>query len=508
MRIRDDGLVMIFFFIGLLVALLLLNAFFTLAEFAAVRVRGTQITAMQERRPREAKLLRHIHEHLDEYLSVCQLGITFASIGLGFAGELAIVKLLAPFLGKSVTAHAIATTISYILVSFLHILLSEQLPKCIAIRFTEKSALLTALPLVWSRRILFIPHAILNGSAQFLLRRLGLSAVSREMAPSEAEVRIILEKFQQEGVMSFRRLLLMENVFDFGTVRVRDEMRNMDQVVALHADRPWEENRGKILTTAFSRYPLFEGAPPRALGIVHLKDLFYQDTPWPDPVDLKAIARKTYLASPDMPLEQLLTELRRRRIHMALVQDTQGALRGLITMEDILEQLVGAIEDEFERDAPLRLGDVLREDRVLLDLQAGDAFAAIAEIIQRTPTDDLPINKAALIAAVSARERSLSTYLGEDLAVPHARLDNLKNAALFFARAPKGVVFDPAKPEDKAHVLFLLLTPTATPRLQTKLLARIANLRESTYVWDRLLSATIPAAALDAIRSGDELITQ
>jgi mannitol/fructose-specific phosphotransferase system IIA component (Ntr-type) len=154
------------------------------------------------------------------------------------------------------------------------------------------------------------------------------------------------------------------------------------------------------------------------------------------------------------------------------------------------------------------LGDVLREDRVLLDLQAGDIFTAIAETIRRTPADDLPTNKAAIIEAVSARERSLSTYLGEDLAVPHARLDNLKNAVLFFARVPSGVVFDPAKPDEKAHVLFLLLTPTASPRLQTKLLARIANLRESDYVWDRLLSAPTPAAALDAIRSGDELITQ
>lgn len=499
---------MTFFFIGLLVVLLVLNAFFVLAEFAAVRMRGTQITAMQERRPREAKLLRHIHEKLDEYLSVCQLGITFASIGLGFVGEPAIARLLAPLLGHVAAAHAIAITISYLLVSFLHILLSEQLPKCIAIRFSEKSALLTALPLIWSRRILYLPHTILNGSAQLLLRMLGLSAVSREMAPSEAEVRIILDKFQQEGVMSFRRLLLMENVFDFGTVRVRDEMRNLEQVVALYADQPWEENRSKILTTTFSRYPLLEGTPPRAIGVVHLKDLLYKDTPWPDAVDLKAIARKTYLAPPDMPLEQLLTELRRRRIHMALVQDPQGALRGLITMEDILEQLVGAIEDEFERDAPLRLGDVLREDRVLLDLQAGEVFAAIAEIIQRTPTDDLPNDKAAIITAVAARERSLSTFLGEDLAVPHARLDNLKNAVLFFARTSGGVIFDPAKPDEKAHVLFLLLTPADSPRLQTKLLARIANLRESGYVWDRLLSAPTPAAALDAIRSGDELITQ
>ena len=192
---------------------------------------------------------------------------------------------------------------------------------------------------------------------------------------------------------------------------------------------------------------------------------------------------------------------------MALVQDAKGQLCGLITMEDILEQLVGSIEDEFEKEAPLRLGDVLKESRILLDLQATSPTDAIAEIIRRCGAEEAFMPPPAVIEAVQAREKSLSTYLGEGLAVPHARLDSIKTPVLYFARSAEGVVFDPKLPNEKALGLFLLLTPGSVPRMQIRLLARIAALRESSYVWDRLLDAQSPAEALEAIRSGDELMT-
>lgn len=490
-----------------LILLLLLNAFFVLAEFASVRVRGTQISEIEDQKRHGAPALRLVHEKLDEYLAVCQLGITFASIGLGFVGEPAIAQLLMPLLGHVNAAHAVAITISYILVSFLHILLSELLPKSIAIRFAERSALFTAQPMVWFRRILYLPLVLLNGSANLILKILGLYALPKESAPSEAEVRLILEKSQQEGMMPFRRLLLMENVFDFGDLRVRDEMRPIEQATVLYADHPWEENRDKIESTLHTRFPLIEGNPPRPLGIIHIKDLARSSTPWPDRTDFKAIAHKTYITTPDMALEQLLTELRRRRVHMALVQDAKAQLCGLITMEDILEQLVGSIEDEFEKEAPLRLGDVLKENRIVLDLQATTALDAIGELIRRCGTEEVSMPPETVIAAVLTREKSLSTYLGEGLAVPHARLDLIKMPVLYFARSSKGVTFDLKLPDEKAFGLFLLLTPGTIPRMQVRLLARIAALRESSYVWDRLLRAKSPAEALEAIRSGDELMT-
>lgn len=495
---------MTFLMLGLLVFLLLLNGLFVLAEFATVKVRSSQIEVLKQKHPREAGLLQHIHDHMDEYLSVCQLGITFASIGLGFVGEPAIAKLLLPVLGHSTAAHAAAITISYILVSYLHILVGELVPKSVAIRHAMGSARATARPLRFFHALLYLPLVVMNGSANFVLRLLGMRGPAPESAPSEAEVRVILEQSQEQGLMPFRRLLLMENVFDFGDVKVKDEMRPLNQATALFVDAPWPENRDKILSTTFSRYPLLEGQPPRPVGVVHLKDLLYKDTPWPDPVDLRAIARKTYLTGPEVALEDLLTELRKRRVHMALVQDAQGQLLGLITLEDILEQLVGAIEDEFERDTSLRLSDCVRDSHIHLDLAATDAPRAIAEIIERSPLDDLPLSKPALIDLILARERSLSTYLGQGLAVPHARLEGLKQPLVLFARSTHGVYFGP-KVEDRANLLFVLLTPANTPRAQVRLLSRIASLRESDYVWERLQSAEVAAEVVDAMRSGEEM---
>jgi CBS domain containing-hemolysin-like protein/mannitol/fructose-specific phosphotransferase system IIA component (Ntr-type) len=486
--------------------LLLLNSFFVLAEFATVKMRSTQIDLLAARRHPAARILRHVNQRIEEYLSVCQLGITLASIGLGAVGEPALARVIKPLVGSSTMAHTAAIGISYLLVSILHIILGEQVPKVAAVRDPEHASILTAAPIRFFYSLFYLPLKALNGAANAVLYLLRLPHTSGETAPSEAELRLILDSSQRQGMMPFRRLLLMENVFDFGSLRVSDEMRAFEQVTALYTDRPWEENRNKILSTTFSRYPLLAGTPPQAVGIVHLKDLLYRGTPWPEPVDLRAIARKCYLTTRDTLLEQLLTDLRRRRQHLALVQDEKGVLCGLITMEDILEQLVGAIEDEFEKEAPLRLGDVLTEGRILIDLDTAAAMDAIPEILTKAATDEIPVPKQAMIEAVLARERSLCTYLGEGLAVPHARIEGLKAPFVFFARSRRGVIFE-YKAEQKAHMLFLLLTPLGTPRAQTRLLSRIAALRERSYVWDRLDTASSRAEILEAIRSGDELTT-
>jgi len=401
----------------------------------------------------------------------------------------------------------VAITISYIVISFLHILIGELVPKSLALRITERAALFTTPGMRLFRVLLYVPLHLLNGSALLLLRLFRLPASAEDAAHSEAEIRLILDQSQQEGMMPFRRLLLLENVFDFGGAQVKDEMQPLSKATALWLDRPWSENRDQILKSRFSRFPLFEGDPPRCVGIVHLKDLLAEKVPWPDEVDLKAIVRKTHFTMPDTLLEQLLTDLRRRRVHMALVKDGEGRLVGLITMEDILEQLVGAIEDEFEREAPLRLGDVLSPQRIHMGLKATHDMEAIAEIVRRTPPSELPAPAPAIIEAVQARERSLSTFLGHALAVPHARLAGLQTAVVFAARCPAGVRFG-GEASQRAEFMFLLLTPNHIPRMQIKLLARIAALRESTYVWERILSADTPADLLEAIRSSDEMLTE
>jgi CBS domain containing-hemolysin-like protein/mannitol/fructose-specific phosphotransferase system IIA component len=492
-------------FILIAVFLLLLNAFFVLAEFASVKVRSTQIEVLEEQFPRQGKILRHVHEHLDEYLSVCQLGITFTSIGLGFVGEPALADLIDAVLGHEVVSHAVSLTISYIVISFLHILLGELVPKSIAIRLPERSALLTAEPLRLLRLLFYPALFLMNTSANAILRLFRLPPLSRDTAPSEAEVRIILERSQQEGLMSFRRLLLMENVFDFDEVSVRDIMQPLDKVAALRADRPWTEN-GEILGKyRFSRYPILEGDPPKVIGVAHVKDLLYRDLDWKQPIDLRAIARPVITTNPERSLEILFSDMRRRRQQIAMVANAQGQLLGMVTMEDILEQLVGAIEDEFEQAPSARLTDAVTESRIVVDLKAQKPTDAIREIVGQAKTDDLPVPKDKLIDALIQRELSLSTYLGHGIAVPHARLEGIQTPCMLFGRSFKGVKYG-EKANELAHVFFVLLTPTSQPRAQVRLLARIAELRESSYVWDRLMEAKNQAEVLDAIRSADEVV--
>jgi CBS domain containing-hemolysin-like protein len=228
------------------IVLIFLNAFFVLAEFAAVKMRPTQVEALAEAGNGRARIVERIQAHLDEFLSVCQVGITLASIGLGFVGEPAFAKLILPAVqwvgitgvATRITAHSVAIAIAYLLVSFLHIVLGELVPKSVAIRSTEKSALLTAWPMVIFRYIFIAPIWLLNATVNGILRVFRLPPVTGHGAHSEEEIRIILDQSQSSGMLSFRRLLHMENVLDMGTLTVRNAMRARRLVRSQHDRAP------------------------------------------------------------------------------------------------------------------------------------------------------------------------------------------------------------------------------------------------------------------------------
>jgi CBS domain containing-hemolysin-like protein len=487
--------------IYLLIAVLLLalNAFFVLAEFAAVKIRPSRIeTLIGEGHPR-GKLLQHIHQHLDEYLSVCQVGITFASIGLGFVGEESVAGLLIAVTGwSSVTAHTVATAAAYVLVSFLHILLGELVPKSLAIRRGESSALRTAVPLKIFHAIFFVPLVILNGSANFILKLVGI-APAKEDDHSEEELRIILAKSQHAGLMSFRRLLLLENIFDLAEVKVRDAMRHRDAVKTLRVDAPWEENLKIVRESKLSRFPLVDGMGVPA-GVIHVKDLFYAGG---DAPDLRKLARPFVSAFEDAPLEALLGELQQSRVHLAVVKNAEGKWTGVISLEDIVEEITGTIEDEFETEPRIHLSDALTPARVVLDVEADSLEEAIGQTFGRIDNADLPRPKEKIVPAVLDRERAMSTYLGNGLAVPHARLEGLDKPAIVFARSTTGIRVKGR--EDKAHLLFILLTPAGQPRIQVRLLARVAAIVSSEYVGERLRQADSRGAVVEVVRAAEQV---
>lgn len=500
-------------FVYLLAAILLvlLNGFFVLAEFAAVKMRPSRVRELQNDGVRGAAAARHVQDHLDEYLSVCQVGITFTSIGLGFVAEPAIVRLIEPVIVFSgffsenarftfLTSHAIAFAISYLLVSYAHILLGELVPKSMAIRRTDRSALLTARPLRVFRTLFVAPLWVLNGSANFLLGLMGLGKSKAHDSHSEDELRILLNQSQSSGLMSFRRLLFLENVFDLGELLVRDAMRPRSQVRCMSTASSWEENLQIARRYRFSRYPLFDGDEAIPGGIIHLKDLFLAGGP---DSGLKAILRPVITVDETSLLEAVLAEMQRRRIHVALVKDARGNWTGFLTLEDVIEEIVGTIRDEFEDEEPVHLADALLEDRVHLNIEAESTIEAVRKALSQMKPESLPIPREDVIRAVEERERLIETYLGRHLGMPHARLHGLQKAIVLVIRSEVGIPYRGTT--ERAHLLFVLLTPTGQPRVHQRLQAVIATLLdESEFIPERLRTASSASEVLEILRTGEQ----
>lgn len=495
-------------YLVLAAVLLLLNAFFVLAEFAAVKMRPSRVEALIAQGNRRAGRVKRVQAKLDDFLSVCQVGITFSSIGLGFVAKEGVVHLLEPLIAGTglfpdestvtwLTVHGVAFGIAYLIVSFLHILVGELVPKSIAIRVTEPAALWTAGPLIFFRWLFFLPLWGLTLSANACLALIGLGNTSHHDTHSEDELRIILARSHSAGVMSFRRLLFLENVFDLGELKVKDAMRPRGLVKVLHSSKPWSENLASIREARFTRYPLVD-ASGRALGIVHIKDLVMAAQ---DP-DLTKIARGFVGATEEASLEQLLTEMQRRRTHVALVTNRAGEWTGFITMEDIIEEIIGTIEDEFGADHGVSLADAMNVRLMSLDIEAESIVDAIGVILKAIPDDALPLDDAVIIKSLVEREAMVSTYLGNGVAMPHARLQGLMKPVVLFARSGEGVPVEGR--EDKAHLFFILLTPAGQPRIHQRLQARIAGILDSDFVDLRLREVATPAEILDAVRTGEQ----
>ncbi|MBI3856272.1 MAG: DUF21 domain-containing protein [Planctomycetes bacterium] len=483
--------------------LLLLNAFFVLAEFAIIKLRPSRVEQLVGEGNLRAKVVQHLQSRLDEYLSVCQVGITVASVGLGMVNEPGIAHLFVYLTGASAGwAHTVASFAALFLASALHVVVGEQVPKMFALRRTEGAALFIAHPMRFWRYVFLVPLVLLSGSTKAILRLIGIRDPVKETEHSEDELRIILAQLQSTGMMSFRRLLFLENIFDLGDVKVRDAMRGRDGVKALRAGAPWEENFKVIRDSRLSRYPLL-GDAVMPLGIIHVKDLLFEGPEKMAVADLKKLARPYLTVHEDVPLEGLLGDFQRQRGHLAIVKNTEGKWTGIISLEDIIEEVVGNIEDEFESEPRIFMADALTPGRVVLGVDGSSLEEAIGQVFGRVASSELPLPVERIVKAVLERERAMSTYLGNGLAIPHARLEGLDKPALLFARSDAGI---PIKGrEDKAHFLFVLLTASGSPRVQVRLLARICGLIDSEYVVERLRRAETHAAVVEAIRAAEPM---
>lgn len=482
-----------------LLALIALNAFFVLAEFAIVRVRPSRVTELVSRRARGATTLLLIQRNLDEHLGVCQVGITLASVALG-VGSQRIAEIVSGR-GAHFGWYVAAIAISYFVVTGSHVVLGEMIPKAIAIRMADNIALRCAVPLRAFRTLFYPLLWLFVALANVVSRIAHLPRTTDDERHSEQELRIILEHFQERGHISFRRLLFMENVFDFGMLHVRDAMRKRAEVHLLHADAPWSENLELIQHGRFTRYPLIHKGADRPTGFVHLKDMVMRESNH-DP-DLAALARPLLTATEDESLESVLGEMQQQRVHAALVFDEHDQWTGFITLDDIVEEIIGTIRDEFEDDAPARLADALTADRVQLDVEAESLTEAVALALSRIPAERLPFPAEWITLAVEERERTAGTYMGNGIAIPHARLAELEAPFAMILRSVHGIPC--AGTTERAHLLFALLTPMHQPRVHQALLQIIAMLlHQSTYVNERLRSATRPEDVLEVVRAVEQ----
>lgn len=347
--------------IALTTLLVLLNGFFVAAEFALVKVRRGRLEQLVEERRVGAATSLWLAKRLHRALSACQLGITMASLGLGWAGEPAVARLLEPLLaGAGFTSpaviHVSAFVIGFSIITAAHLVIGEQAPKIFAIRRPEGLMLWCAGPL-WIFYVLFYPPLMaLSATTAMLLRLVGVDAAAEHDLPhSEEEIRSLVSQAHAHGEVSRSEQRLIDAVFEFDEVVTRQIMVPRLDAVYFDATKPLSAALAKARETMHTRYPLCDGSVDNVLGVVHLKDLVGID---PDAsLDLRTVMRPPRFVPETLPISRLLAHFQAAKQHLAFVVDEYGAISGIVTLENVLERIVGSVEDEFDAERPAIMPD-------------------------------------------------------------------------------------------------------------------------------------------------------
>lgn len=334
-----------------------LNGFFVAAEFAIVKVRSSQIEVKVKEGIGVAVLAKNIVSHLDGYLAATQLGITLASLGLGWIGEPVVSKIIINIMdaaGVAITAelaHKIALPVAFVIITILHIVFGELAPKSMAIQRPEKVTLFIAYPLQFFFFV-FRPFIwILNGIANLLLKSIGISAVHGSEIHSSEELKYLVKQGQQSGKIDEDEYKIIRNAFEFSEQTVRQIMVPRIQVFAIDVNNFGKKALEKIVEENYSRIPVYDGNIDNILGVVYLKDVLIAALKTEKP-DIRDLIRTMIIVPDSKNIGKLLNEFQLRHQQMALVVNEYGGTEGIITMEDILEELVGEIQDEFDNEIP------------------------------------------------------------------------------------------------------------------------------------------------------------
>lgn len=340
--------------IALILFLVFLNAFFVAAEFAFVKVRRSQLEEHAKDGTFLARLALKIVNELDAYLSACQVGITFASLGLGWVGEPFVARQLEPLfrwfgMESPALLHGFSFAVAFGIITYLHIVVGEMAPKSLSIRLAEKTALFSALPL-YLFNLLFLPFiALLNRSALWLLRLVGINpARESEVAHSEEELRHIFTHSAQSGQLSGREAEILQNVLALRDKTAKQIMIPRTAVVYLSTTKTFAQNLEIVRQHQHTRYPLCEGDLDHVLGMVHIKDILGATLQGQKGLRMSKLKRDVLFYPETITLDALFREFQRTKLQMAVVIDEYGGTTGIVTLEDVLEEMVGEIYDEFD----------------------------------------------------------------------------------------------------------------------------------------------------------------
>jgi len=337
-----------------IVLLIFLNGFFVASEFALVKVRGSQLDLLEEEGNRRAGLARHVISNLDAYLSATQLGITLASLALGWIGQPYVASLLAPLLydvgiRSKAVVDGISITVGFALITYFHIVLGELTPKTVSIRKALETSLWVSPPLHLFYLIFRPAIWFLQVSAAGILRLLRLDPVAEtELGHSEEELRVILTESDAKAEVPALSKELLINALDFRRRVVRDIMTHRGEVIYLDAQDSFEANLQVALESGHTRFPLVQGHLDNTIGLIHIKDLMKEMKK--QKPDLLAVKRDILPVPEFMPLDKLLNTFLTKRVHLAVVVDEFGGAVGIVTLDNVLEELVGEIKDEFDQE--------------------------------------------------------------------------------------------------------------------------------------------------------------
>lgn len=354
----SDSTVDILRLLGVLV-LVLANAFFVAAEFSLVSIRRTRVDELIQQGHPVAAFVKRALEDPDRFIAATQLGITLASLGLGWLGEPALAHFVEPVVSLlpeawiGFASHSISAAIAFTVITFLHVIIGELMPKSVALQNPERTALFVARPTLYIETIFKPAIWFLNGSGNFLLRLIGVRAASgREMVHSVQELKMLVEASEESGVLEDTEREMLHAVFDFGDLTAREVMIPRTEMIAVDGDAPLDELIQLAIKHPLSKFPVYEGDIDHVIGIANTKDLVRVQHGERKAATIRGFVREAFFVPDTIRLDNLLRQFRAKRQHLAIALDEYGGTAGLVTLDDIISQIVGEVRDHFDKSAP------------------------------------------------------------------------------------------------------------------------------------------------------------